>query len=192
MARKYDLEAIEADYRAGQLSKRAIATKHGCSEAAIRKWAVKRGWAQDLSGKVKQATKAKLTKTVAETTPKVAERKKREPDAKLTDEEIVEEASNAAVDVITSHRTRAAEYQEIVRIYGAKLREQLTNGKLTVQAPNGDPVEIDIPLEYIGKCLNSATQSLERLTKLERQAYNLDDQQDSSYEDDLEAISEGL
>jgi hypothetical protein len=189
---KYDLEAIEADYRADLLSNRAISTKHGCSEASIRKWALKFGWQKDLSGKVKQATKAKLTKTVAETTPKVIERKQREPDAKLTDEEIVEEASNAAVDVITSHRTRTAEYQGIVRIYGSKLREQLDNGKLKVLAPNGDPIEIDIPLEYIGKCLNSATQSLERLIKLERQAYNLDDQQDSSYEDDLEALSEGL
>jgi transposase len=186
---KYDLEAIEADYRADQLSNRAISTKHGCSEASIRKWATKFGWQKDLSGKVKQATKAKLTKAVAETTPTA---KEREPNTPLSDEEIVEEASNAAVDVITSHRTRTAEYQGIVRIYGSKLREQLDNGKLKVLAPNGDPIEIDIPLEYIGKCLNSATQSLERLIKLERQAYNLDDQQDSSYEDDLEALSEGL
>lgn len=186
---KYDTEAVEADYRAGQLSQRAIATKHGCSEAAIRKWALKFGWQQDLSGKVKQATKAKLTKTVAETTPKA---KERTADTPLSDEEIVEEASNAAVDVVTSHRLRASEYQGIVQLYGSKLREQLDNGKLMVKAPNGDPIEIDIPLEYIGKCLNSATQSLERLIKIERQAYSLDDQQDSSYEDDLEALSEGL
>lgn len=186
---KYDLEAIEADYRADLLSNRAMSTKHGCSEASIRKWALKFGWQKDLSGKVKQATKAKLTKTVAETSPKA---KEREPNTPLSDEEIVEEASNVAVDVITKHRTRAAEYQEIVGMYSKELRKQLTNGKLTVQAPNGDPIDIDIPLEYVGKCLNSATQSFERLVKLERQAYNLDDQQDSSYEDDLEAISEGL
>jgi hypothetical protein len=186
---KYDLEAIEADYRADLLSNRAVSTKHGCSEASIRKWALKFGWQKDLSGKVKNATKAKLTKAVAETAPKA---KEREPNTPLSDEEIIEEASNVAVDVITRHRVRAGEYQDIVEMYGKELRNQLTNGKLKVLAPNGDPMEIDIPLEYVGKCLNSATQSFERLVKLERQAYNLDDQQDSSYEDDLEALSEGL
>lgn len=186
---KYDLEAIEADYRADLLSNRAVSTKHGCSEASIRKWALKFGWQKDLSGKVKNATKAKLTKAVAEAAPKA---KEREPNTPLSDEEIIEEASNVAVDVITRHRVRAGEYQDIVEMYGKELRNQLTNGKLKVLAPNGDPMEIDIPLEYVGKCLNSATQSFERLVKLERQAYNLDDQQDSSYEDDLEALSEGL
>jgi hypothetical protein len=186
---KYDLEAIEADYRADLLSNRAVSTKHGCSEASIRKWALKFGWQKDLSGKVKNATKAKLTKAVAETAPKA---KEREPNTPLSDEEIIEEASNVAVDVITRHRVRAGEYQDIVEMYGKELRNQLESGKLKVLAPNGDPMEIDIPLEYVGKCLNSATQSFERLVKLERQAYNLGDQQDSSYEDDLEALSEGL
>ena len=186
---KYDLEAIEADYRADQLSNRALSTKHGCAEASIRKWATKFGWQKDLSAKVKQATKTKLTQSVAKTTPKL---KEREPNTPISDEEIVEEASNAAVDVISSHRARAAEYQDIVKGYGQRLKDQITNGTLTVQNREGDVVDIDLPLEYVGKCLNSATQSLERLIKMERQAYNLDDQQDSSYEDDLEALSEGL
>lgn len=186
---KYDKEAIKADYRADLLSNRAISTKHGCSEASIRMWAIKFGWQKDLSGKVKQATKVKLTKSVASTAPAI---KAREPDTPITDDEIIEEASNVAVDVITSHRKRAAEYQGIVKSYGQRLKEQVERGKLTVQATNGDPIEIDIPLEYVGKCLNSATQSFERLVKLERQAYNLDDESDSSYEDDLEALSEGL
>lgn len=180
---KYDIEAIEADYRAGQLSLRAIADKHGCSEGSIRKWALKYGWARDLSKQVKTATKAKLANKAVEKAPP------REDGKPFTDAQIVDYASNDAVDVITSHRTRAAEYQDIVRVYGSKLREQLTSGKLTVQAPNGDPLEIDIPLEYIGKCLNSATQSLDRLVKIQRQAYNMDDK-DEATKDPYEELTD--
>ena len=189
---KYDLEAIEADYRAGQLSIRAIATKHGCSEAYIRKMALKLGWTKDLSGKVKAATKAKLAQTTAETSPKVTERKKREPNTPISDEEIVEEASNVAVDVVSRHRRYAGEYLEIVSQYRKTLKQQLDAGTMSVQLPNGEIAEVDLNLDYVGKCVNSATQSLERLIKIERQAYNLDDQQDSSYEDDLESLAEGL
>jgi hypothetical protein len=189
---KYDLQAIEADYRADQLSNRGISAKHGCSEGSIRRWALKHGWQKDLTAKVKQATKAKLTKTVAESTPNAIERKEREPNTPITDDEIIEEASNAAVDVISSHRMRAKEYQRIVQTYGERLKAQIENETLEVQNRDGDVVSIDLPLDYVGKCLNSATQSFERLVKLERQAYNLDDQQESSYEDDLEALSEGL
>ena len=34
--------------------------------------------------------------------------------------------------------------------------------------------EIDVPLDYVGKCLGFGTQALERVVKLERQNYGLD------------------
>lgn len=180
---KYDREAIEADYRAGQLSIRAIADKHGCSEAAIRKWALKYGWSRDLSTQVKAVTKAKLTNKAVEAAPP------REDGKPFTEEQIVDYASNDAVAVVTAHRSLAAEYLDITSTYGARLREQLDSGRLTVQAPNGDPMTIDIPLEYVGKCLNSATQSLERLTRIQRQAYNMDDK-DEKPTDPLEELTD--
>ena len=179
---KYDREAIEADYRAGQLSLRAIADKHGCAESTIRKWALKYGWSRDLSKQVKAVTKAKLTNKAVETAPP------REDGKPFTEAQIIDYASNDAVAVVTAHRSLAAEYLQITQTYGAKLREQLTTGRLMVQAPNGDPIEIDIPLEYVGKCLNSATQSLDRLVKIQRQAYSMDDK-DETPTDPLEDLT---
>lgn len=39
---------------------------------------------------------------------------------------------------------------------------------------NGTVAEIDIPLEYVGKCMGHGTQALDRMIKLERQNYGLD------------------
>lgn len=42
-----DWLAVEADYRPNILSLRAIGSKHGCTEGAIRKRAKKEGWVRD-------------------------------------------------------------------------------------------------------------------------------------------------
>jgi len=184
---KYDLEAIEADYRAGQLSLRAIADKHGCSEGSIRKWALKYGWSRDLSEKVKVVTKAKIAKTHG--TRNVPPREDGQP---FTEEQIVEQASNSAVELLSSHIQQAADLRGILSNYTGLLRDQVSSGTMTILLKDGTPADVDVNLEYIGKCMNSATQSFERLVKIERQAFNLDDEKDSTYEDDLEELGKGL
>lgn len=52
-------EAIRDEYRAGALSIRAIADRHGPTEAAIRARARKEKWERDLSEQVRAATRAK-------------------------------------------------------------------------------------------------------------------------------------
>lgn len=49
MTKRKDIDwvAIEAGYRAGKLSNRALAAKHGVSEAAIRKRAEQGGWTRE-------------------------------------------------------------------------------------------------------------------------------------------------
>jgi len=54
LERFIDWDAIEAEYRIGLASLRAIADKYGCSEAAIRKRAGKYKWVRDLAAKVRQ------------------------------------------------------------------------------------------------------------------------------------------
>lgn len=54
-----DWEAIEQAYRAGSLSIRAIADKHGTNEGTIRSRAKKHGWLRDLTQQVKAATHAR-------------------------------------------------------------------------------------------------------------------------------------
>jgi transposase len=116
-----DLAAIEADYRAGVMSLRTIAAKHGVSEAVVRKWARKAvdgegtsaPWTRDL----KPAVKARVAEILAQDRRKSAAHVRaavRTPHARTeivrrertqTEEaEIVEVASRAVVQVVRDHR----------------------------------------------------------------------------------------
>lgn len=57
---KIDWEAIEREYRAGQLSIREVARKHGVSDTAIRKEAKAKGWKRDLADKVRKAVREEV------------------------------------------------------------------------------------------------------------------------------------
>ena len=46
-----DWEAVEREYRAGQLSNRMIAEKHGISDTAIRKRAKRDGWERERAAR---------------------------------------------------------------------------------------------------------------------------------------------
>lgn len=48
-AQKYNFDDAEVDYRAGSMSARAIAEKHGIPEPTLRREAKKRGWVKGLS-----------------------------------------------------------------------------------------------------------------------------------------------
>jgi len=52
-----DWIAVEGDYRAGQLSLREMADRHGTSESNIRKRANKNGWIRDPSGTKRELVK---------------------------------------------------------------------------------------------------------------------------------------
>ena len=48
--RRYiDWDAIERDYRAGLLSLREMAQKHGCSHSTIANFASRNGWSRNVS-----------------------------------------------------------------------------------------------------------------------------------------------
>ena len=58
---KTDWQAVERDYRTGQFTLRELEAKHGAFNSAISRKAKAKGWTQDLSAAIKQATNAKLT-----------------------------------------------------------------------------------------------------------------------------------
>ena len=58
--RRIDWEAVEQEYRAGQMSVREIGRKHGVNAGTIVKKAKKCEWIQDLSEKVRRETAARL------------------------------------------------------------------------------------------------------------------------------------
>lgn len=155
-----DWEAIERAFRAGSLSIRAIAEKHGTSESTIRSRATRNGWQRDLSEQVKTATKTKLSRKVSRTI--VAHAQVRE------DAQIVDEASDEAADVVLGHREDLARWRGLANKLGDVLDE------MDVDAENHN---------WYARSLNAGVDAQLKLIKGERQAYNLDaDEKDSVIE----------
>lgn len=59
-----DWEAVKRDYGTAKFTLRELEEKHGVFNSSIARKAKKDGWTQDLSIAIKQATDAKLTKTL--------------------------------------------------------------------------------------------------------------------------------
>ncbi len=63
-AKPIDWAAVEADYRAGLLTDRAIGQKFGLSHGAIQQRAKKDGWSRDLTERIKKRRETKLAKSI--------------------------------------------------------------------------------------------------------------------------------
>ncbi|MEG3078493.1 hypothetical protein R3F64_01315 [Halomonas sp. 5021] len=164
MAKKSpDWEAIESAYRAGSLSIRNIAEKHGVSDTAIRKRATKHGWQRDLTEQVQKAARDKLVRK------KVREAGSQEQ--ARTDAEIVEEASTEAASVVLAHRQNLAQWRGITN------KLLLALGAMDVDESNHND---------FARSLNAGVDAQLKVIKGERQAYNLDEP--GGGEDDLERV----
>lgn len=160
---RFDWAAIERDYRTGTYSNRELASRHGCSEAAVRGKAKAGNWSRDLSEQIRQRVREKTNRAAAEEIVKVE-----------TDAQIVEQAAEVGASVVRGHQVLISRAKTLTDKLFDLLEEQLDAGKIKVQVQGGKFVEIDIPLDYVGKTLGSATQSMGRAIVLERQAYGLD------------------
>ncbi|MGP9590699.1 MULTISPECIES: hypothetical protein [unclassified Halomonas] len=148
--RKYDWEAIHSDYRTGQHSVRALATKHGVTEGAIRKRARTEGWQRDLSYHVKNATNAKLVRS--ESTHN---------DAYLPDDDqaLIDSAADSNVALVLEHRQAVARWKTISNRLAGTLESMA--------------IDESSALEF-ARTLNAGVDALGKVIKLERQAFNLD------------------
>lgn len=164
-----DWEAIERAYRAGSLSIRAIAEKHGTKEGTIRSRAKKHGWQRDLTQQVKSATQAKLSR--ADSRKTVTHDKVRE------DAQIVEEASDAAAAVVLAHRTVLAQWRGIA----GKLCDALNTMDVTEDNHN-----------EFARSLNAGVDAQLKVIKGERQAYNLDTEEGDSTVESLSSLMDDL
>lgn len=156
--RPTDWEAIEREFRAGQLSVREIGRSHGVTEGAIRKRAKAEGWERALASKVRDAVREKLVRadgTQAGT---------QSPHA--NDREIVEGASLRGLEVVQSHRRDIAQLTALSNVLATRLSQVLHN----------DPADGLClgRLESPGDLLEKLTRVRAKLIPLERQAYNLD------------------
>lgn len=148
---KPDWEAIESAYRAGSLSIRAIAEKHGVSDTAIRKKATLHNWQRDLTEKVKTATKLKLVRTEV--------RNEGSHSKVRTDEEIVDEASDATAELVLSHREGLKGWRDITN----KLREFVEDTVITTENHAS-----------MARTIAAGVDAQIKVIAAERKAYNLD------------------
>ncbi|MFG1417188.1 hypothetical protein V5F38_05160 [Xanthobacter sp. V0B-10] len=157
---KADWDAIEREFRAGQLSNREIAARFGVTEGAIRKKAKAAGWERDLADKVRNEVRAKLVRIDGTQSGTQQERAK-------ADREIVEMVALRGVEVQLSHRRDLQKLHALKRIIVERLETYLLGG-----VPDG-PCMGD--KESPGDLLEKLSRVTSRLIPLERQAHSLDD-----------------
>lgn len=186
-----DWEAIEREFRAGQLSVLQIAKAFGISHTAINKKAKALGWTRDLSDQVRKEISARLV-SARVSTPTQIETK-----------EAVETAAERGVALVLSHRKDISSARDAV----GKLLKTLHDGidghdeivdlihEATEPGPEAPAYEkatlakrrakmlaaIELPTR--SQVINSLASALKTLIPLEREAFNLDGRRDRDADD---------
>jgi hypothetical protein len=184
-----DWSAIERDYRLGQLTLRELAAKYGnVTHQGIANRAKAEGWKRDLTNAVKAATRAVvIERTVAEAVAKTGQ--------SLTDE--VAAVATVHAEVIGRHRRSAARLhavqdrlaQELIELDMAAERGRLAVERLLEGCPEeqrkdlqsvAKPILADLAksadIAHRVGCFDALTRAAERVQRMERACYNLDDQ----------------
>jgi hypothetical protein len=120
-----DWERIEAEYRAGVLSVREIASAHGISHVAISKRAKRDGWTRDLSKRIQdKAERLVTTRTVtSEVTTEQA----------VTDRTIVEANAEVIAGIRLAHRKDIARSRTLAMSLLSELESQTGDTELYEQ-----------------------------------------------------------
>lgn len=156
----YDWEAIEDEVRAGRLSLREIARRHGCSDTAIRKRMKARNIKRDLSKRVMEKVRTELVRNQV--------RK-----SNVNDDEIVEKAAKEPVQVVLLERKDIKALRALENKLMAELADDPT--KLYITQYKGKIIKKVVGLtvaEKMGALRDLATTRHKRI-QLERQAWNL-------------------
>lgn len=179
MARQYDWESIERDYRAGVLSVREIASKHGPSHTAINKKAKQSGWERDLKAKIKAKADSLVSRSEVSTEVST--------ETLETERVLIESNAKAIADVRLNHRRDIRRYRklagklldelefttdnlDLLEDLGDLLRDEDENG----QDKRNDIYRRVLELPSRSKVMKEMSDTLKTLLMLERQAYDLD------------------
>lgn len=160
-----DLALIEREYRAGQLSNRAIARQHGRSEGWVRKLAKANGWTRDLSGAVRNRVRESLVRGVRANQCELM--------GAPSDAAIIDEAAAIGVAVVRSHRRdigglrqAAAGLLDELGLRGPPQEWQLSGEEGPLLLKVGDRTRV---IADLSRCMAL-------LIPLERQAFGLDEE----------------
>lgn len=200
--KKIDWEAVERDYRVGQLSLRALATKHDTTPGAISKKAKANSWTQDASQEVRERTRAALL-----TAPRKEQESKETPngnsvstDGNAPTPADIETAVQTNLQVIGRHRRDIAKGHSLVSMLFQQLEEAATHREEIEDAiceeTKGDEnsrrrnqMMKMVGLPTHAGVLRDLSTALKNLIPLERQAYNLDEQEhEEPYEERLRRL----
>ena len=188
--KQFDWEAIEKEYRAGQLSIREIGRQLGPAAQTIIDRAKRKGWTRDLSSKVKQSIKAKLIKADTDTsTDKKADKGVSvDKDNATSEKDIIDTASDRGVSVILLQRQDInklkKEEQRILDDLGdnpTKLYLAQYQGKIIKKT-------VGLTVSEQASALQALANVQHKRIALERQAFGLDDDKGEGVNDSLEEI----
>lgn len=173
-----DWEAIELAYRAGLMSLREIAGKHGISEGGIRKRAKRDDWSRDLSAKVQERADDLVRKREV--------RKQVRTDAVLSERVLIEATAEAIATVRMEHRGDINRARKLTNQLFDELSAQCADvGALEelgefLRTPDDKGIDrlndlyhkiISLPSRV--KSMKDLSDSLKTLISLERDAYNI-------------------
>lgn len=189
-----DWEAIERAYRAGALSIRTIADRNGISDTAIRKKAKASGWVRDLSEQVRKEVRNKLVRG------DVRDGQCANPER---DAEIVEEAAEEGATVVRSHRRDIRKASNLANLLMDDLLTTIQQRESIEDAIEEETRDDSngmrranmlgaVSLPSNAKTLFQLSSAMKNLQVLERQAFNLDDKEQSKDADELSQLMDEL
>lgn len=192
--RVIDWQAIEREYRLGQMSLRALASKHGTTAGTISKRAKKGGWVQDATQEVRERTRAALLTTAAE---KEQDGNTVSTTGNTPTQEDIEVAVQTNLAVITRHRRDIARGHEMVGLLLGQLMDvsgdragledaidEETKEDETAHRRNRMLKAVSLPTH--AGVLRDLSTAMKNFIPLERQAYNLDEtNMEETYEERL-------
>jgi len=179
MPSKADWEAIEREYRAGQLSVSEIGRQHGVSHTAINKRAKKEGWIRDLTARVREEVSSRLVSDGVSS-----------GDARET----VAAAATRVVELVRSHRgdisrargvaTRLVEELDLATVYRDQIADEIdafcdaegaTSEAAKARAEKRRAaMHRAVSLSSRAGAMQSLAGAIKTLVQLERQAFNVD------------------
>lgn len=181
MAKETDWEAIEREYRAGQLSVSEIGRQHGVSHTAINKRAKKEAWPRDLAARVRQEVSSRLV------SDEVSE---------ANAHEAIDVAARRGVEVVRSHRrdigrgrdvlARLIEELDMVTAHRAEIEDEI-EAFVEIEAGDSDAAKARaekrraamhraVSLSSRAGAMMSLSSAMKNVVGLERQAFSLDDE----------------
>ena len=198
MTRKViDWESVEIQYRAGIRSLKDIGREFDVSDAAIVKRAKRDGWTRDLRAKIHAKAESKVSESLVSAEVSAQ--------TKVREREVIEANAAAVADVRLAHRRDIRRSRSLANKLLEELEDLTDNRELFEQlgelmhSPDdkgmdrlNDLYRKVVELPNRTKVMKDLAETLKTLIALERQAYNLDEQQhEEPYEDRLRRVLGG-